>query len=136
MAHQRWLASRKFEHAAQQIVFQEAIDAIEDALQRLHRLEKQLALIVPEWSMLPVVEAYRRCDPTEGPHIKWAPAVAANSSRRPGHTAIPRRVSETLRARLEGLPKPMRDIAWKKGAETRFRHPRIPTNTILAFSVC
>src|SRR5208282_58503 len=32
---------------------------IEDALQRLRRLEKQLALIVPEWSMAPVVEAYQ-----------------------------------------------------------------------------
>ena len=32
---------------------------IEDALQRLRRLEKQLALIVPESSMAPVVEAYQ-----------------------------------------------------------------------------
>src|ERR1700747_3506065 len=59
LAHRRWLANQKFEHAAQQIVFQEGIDAIEDALQRLRRLEKQLTLIVPEWSMAPVVEAYR-----------------------------------------------------------------------------
>jgi transposase len=59
LAHRRWLASQKFEHAAQQIVFQEAIDAIEDALQRLRRLEKQLALIVPEWPIAPVVEAYQ-----------------------------------------------------------------------------
>ena len=42
-----------------QIVFQEGIDSIEDALQRLRRLEKQLAVIVPEWSMAPVVEAYQ-----------------------------------------------------------------------------
>jgi transposase len=61
MAHRRWLANQKFEHAAQQIVFQEGTDAIEDAVQRLRRLEKQLALIVPEWSMAPVVEASRRC---------------------------------------------------------------------------
>ena len=59
MAHRRWLDHQKFEHAAQQIVFQEGIDAIEDALQRLRRLEKQLDLIVPEWSMAPVVEAYQ-----------------------------------------------------------------------------
>ena len=59
LAHRRWLAAQKFEHAAQQIVFQEGIDAIEDALQRLRRLEKQLTLIVPEWSMAPVVEAYQ-----------------------------------------------------------------------------
>jgi transposase len=55
----RWLAGQKFEHAAQQIVFQEGIDAIEDALQRLLRPEKQLALIVPEWPMAPVVKAYQ-----------------------------------------------------------------------------
>jgi transposase len=59
LAHRRWLAGQKFEHAAQQIVVQEAIDAIEDALQRLRRLEKQLALIEPDWSMARVVEAYQ-----------------------------------------------------------------------------
>ena len=59
LAHRRWLAGQKFEHAAQQIVFQEGIDAIEDALQKLRRLDKQLAVIVPEWSMAPVVEAYQ-----------------------------------------------------------------------------
>jgi transposase len=58
-AHHRWLAGQTFEHAAQQIVFQEEIDAIEDALHRLRRLEKQRALIVPEWSMAPVVKAYQ-----------------------------------------------------------------------------
>jgi transposase len=51
LAHRRWLADQKFEHAAQQIVFQVGIDAIEDAIQRLRCLEKQLALIVPDWSM-------------------------------------------------------------------------------------
>jgi transposase len=47
LGHRRWLAKQAFEHAAQQIVFQEGIDAIEDAAQRLHRLEQQLAVIVP-----------------------------------------------------------------------------------------
>ena len=60
----RWRISagspiRSSSHPAQQIVFQEGIDAVEDALQRLRRLEKQLALIVPEWSIAPVVEAYQ-----------------------------------------------------------------------------
>jgi len=59
LAHRRWLAGQKLEHPAQQIVFQEAIDAIEDAVQRLRRLEKQLAVIVPAWSLVPVVEAYQ-----------------------------------------------------------------------------
>jgi transposase len=49
----------KFEHTAQQIVFQEGIDVIEDAAQRLRRLDEQLAAIVPTWSIAPVVEAYQ-----------------------------------------------------------------------------
>jgi transposase len=59
LAHRRWLARQAFEHASQQIVFQKGIDAIEDAMQRLRRLEQQLALIVPSWSMAPVVAAYQ-----------------------------------------------------------------------------
>ena len=59
MAHRRWLARQAFEHTAQQIVFQEKVDAIADAAQRPHRLDDQLAAIVPTWSMAPVVEAYQ-----------------------------------------------------------------------------
>ena len=168
IAHRRWLASQKFEHAAQQIVFQEAIDAIEDALQRLRRLEKQLALIVPEWSMPPVVEAYqamrgasflvsvtfaaeigdvRRFD-TPRQLMAFLGLVPAESStgdtiRRKGLTLAgnrrarraliegawtyryPARVSETLRARLEGLPKPVRDIAWKAQVRLCARYRRL-----------
>jgi transposase len=156
LAHRRWLANQKFEHAAQQIVFQEGVDAIEDALQRLRRLEKQLALIVPDWSMAPVVEAYqamrgasflvavtfaaeigdvRRFDrprqlmsflglvPAEsstGDTIRRKGLTLAGNrrARRPLVEAAstyryPARVCDALRARLEGLPKPVRDIAWK-----------------------
>ena len=167
LAHRRWLAGQKFEHAAQQIVFQEGIDAIEDALQRLRRLEKQLAVIVPEWSMAPVVEAYqamrgasflvavtfaaeigdaRRFD-TPRQLMSFLGLVPAESStgdtiRRKGLTLAgnrrarralveaawtyryPARVSETLRTRLEGLPKGVRDIAWK--AQVRLVRPLSP----------
>ena len=58
-AHRRWLAGQKFELPAQQIVFQDAIDAIEDGATRLQRLEEQIAVIVPSWSMAPVVAAYQ-----------------------------------------------------------------------------
>ena len=37
----------------------------------------------------------------------------------------PARVSETLRARLEGLPKPVRDIAWKAQVRLCARHRRL-----------
>jgi transposase len=58
-AHRRWLTRQRLEHPAQQIVFQEAINAIEDATHRLRRLDEQLASVVPSWSMAPVVEAYQ-----------------------------------------------------------------------------
>ncbi|WP_435053771.1 hypothetical protein [Mesorhizobium australicum] len=51
MAHRRWLARESFEHPAQQIVFQEKFDAIEEAAQRLRRLDEQLSAVVPTWSM-------------------------------------------------------------------------------------
>jgi len=59
LAHRRWLADQRFEHPAQQIVFQDAVDAIEDAAARLHRLDQQLVAIVPSWSIAPVIAAYR-----------------------------------------------------------------------------
>jgi len=42
---------------AQQIVLQDAVDAIADAAARLRRLDEQLLAIVPSWSMAPVVAA-------------------------------------------------------------------------------
>lgn len=156
LAHRRWLAAQSFDHPAQQIVFQDAVDAIEDALTRLRRLEQQLAAIVPTWSMAPVVEAYqamrgasflvavtfaaeigdvRRFD-TPRQLMAFLGLVPAERStgerpRRGGLTLAgnrrarrilveaawsyrhPPRVSETVRLRLEGLPKAVRDIAWK-----------------------
>jgi transposase len=170
LAHRRWLAKQSFEHASQQIVFQEAIDAIEDAAQRLRRLEQQLALIVPSWSMAPVLEAYqamrgasflvavifaaeigdvRRFD-TPRQLMSFLGLVPAESStgdtvRRKGLTLAgnrrarralveaawtyryPARVGETLRARLDGLPKAVRDIAWKAQVRLCARYRRLST---------
>ena len=155
LAHRRWLAGQSFTHPAQQIVFEDAIQAIEEALARLRRLEQQLIAIVPSWSMAPVVAAYQAM---RGASFLVAVTVAAElgdlrrfdnprqlmaflglvpRERSTGDTVrrgltltgnrharrvlveaawsyrYPARVSETLRARLEGLPKPVRDIAWK-----------------------
>jgi transposase len=59
VTHLRWLAQQSFEPPAQQIVFQDAINAIEDAIRRLRSLDQQLAAIVPSWSMAPVIAAYQ-----------------------------------------------------------------------------
>lgn len=56
-AHFRWLATQKMPTPAQQIVFQEYIDAIEEATSRVERLTRQIATLVPSWRMAPVVQA-------------------------------------------------------------------------------
>jgi len=156
LAHLRRLAGQKFEHPAQQIVFQDAINAIEDAVARLRRLGQQLLAIVPSWSMAPVVAAYQAMRGVSfivavtfvaeigdvrrfaNPRQLMAFLGLVPSERSTGETArragltlagnrrarrvlvegawtyrYPARVSETLRPRLEGLPKTVRDIAWK-----------------------
>jgi transposase len=168
LAHMRWLAKQSFEHPAQQIVFQDAIDAIEDAARRLHALDQQLLANAPGWSMAPVVRAYqamrgvsfivaatfaaevgdvRRFDnprqlmaflglvPSErstGETVRRAGLTLAGN-RRARRVLVegawtyryPARVSETLRVRLEGLPKAVRDIAWKAQVRLCARYRRL-----------
>jgi transposase len=57
--HERWLAKQTFDHPAQQIVFQDHVEAINVAQVRLAALEQQLREIVPTWTMAPVVAAYQ-----------------------------------------------------------------------------
>jgi len=166
--HRRWLAHQSFEHPAQQIVFQEGVDAIADAEQRLRRIEKKLAGIVQSWSMAPVVAAYQAM---RGASFLVAVTFAAeigdvrrfdtprqlmaflglvpgerstgNTVRRTGLTLagnrrarrvlieaawtyrFPARVSQALRARLEGLPKAVREIAWKAQIRLCARYRRL-----------
>jgi transposase len=167
-AHAHWLAQQKFDHPAQQIVFQDGVDAIDDAAARLRRLDEQLAAIVPSWSMAPVVEAdqamrgvsfvvavtfvaeigdLRRFDnprqlmaflglvPSErstGERVRRAGLTLAGN-RRARRVLIegawsyryPARVSQTLQARLEGLPKTVRAIAWKAQIRLCARYRRL-----------
>ena len=167
-AHLRWLAQQKFDHPAQQIVFQDAVDAIDDAAARLRRLDEQVAAIVPSWSMAPVVEAYqamrgvsfavavtfvaeigdlRRFDnprqlmaflglvPSErstGERVRRAGLTLAGNKRArrvliegAWSYRYPARVSQTLQARLEGLPKAVRAIAWKAQIRLCARYRRL-----------
>ncbi|WP_323784334.1 IS110 family transposase, partial [Leisingera sp.] len=56
-AYRRWLTTVRFEHPAQQIVFQDYVDAVTDAEARLQRRKDQITAQLPEWSLAPVVEA-------------------------------------------------------------------------------
>ena len=168
LAHRRWLARQAFDHPAQQIVFQEGLDAIQDAIQRLRRLEEQVAAIVPTWSLAPLVHAYQamrgasflvavtfaveigdvRRFHTPRQLMSFLGLVPGERStgetvRRQGLTLAgnrrarralieaawtyryPARVSETLRSRLEGASKPVRDIAWKGQVRLCARYRRL-----------
>ena len=57
MAYRRWLSTLAFDHPAQQIAFQDYVDAVTDAERRLKRVEEQIAALLSEWSLRPVVEA-------------------------------------------------------------------------------
>ena len=55
--HFRWLADRKMPTPAQQVVFQEYINAINETTTRVGRLTQQIESLVPSWRMAPVVNA-------------------------------------------------------------------------------
>ncbi|TDP74508.1 transposase [Roseateles toxinivorans] len=56
-AHLRWLATVKLEYSAQQIAFQEYLHAITESGARIERLEQALRDALPDWGLMPVVQA-------------------------------------------------------------------------------
>jgi transposase len=56
-AHMSWLASQKFEHPEQRLVFEEMMLAIRQAQERRERLEQAIRFVVPDWSLAEVVTA-------------------------------------------------------------------------------
>ena len=56
-AHFNWLANQKMPTDSQQVVFQEYIHAINETTDRVERLTKQIATLIPAWRMAPVVMA-------------------------------------------------------------------------------
>ena len=167
-AHLRWLAGQAFRHPAQQVVFQDQVDAVADAQARLERLDRHLAELVPTWSMAPVVAA---CQAMRGVSFLVAVTFVAeigdvrrfesprqlmaflglvpserstgDTVRRGGLTLAgnrrvrralvegawsyrhPARVTETIRVRLEGVPKAVREIAWKAQVRLSARYRRL-----------
>ena len=51
VAYRRWLTTVRFQHPAQQIVFQDYVDAVTDAEARVERLTGQIADLLPSWSL-------------------------------------------------------------------------------------
>jgi transposase len=57
--HLRWLDGQAFAHPAQRLAFQEMLNAVRAAAERIGRLEAALIEIVPAWTMAPVVAAFQ-----------------------------------------------------------------------------
>ena len=57
LAYRRWPSTLAFEHPAQQIAFQDYVDAVMDAERRLQRVEEQICSLLPEWNLCPVVDS-------------------------------------------------------------------------------
>lgn len=55
-AYWRWLETQRFDHAAQQIVFQEYVDAVRHAQERVKALEAEMGRARQEWSLAPLVQ--------------------------------------------------------------------------------
>lgn len=55
--HRAWLTDRRFEHRGQQVAFQSYLNRLGQAEARKKELEQQIADVVPEWSLGPMVNA-------------------------------------------------------------------------------
>jgi len=55
--HIEWIRRLEFDHPAHYIVIEENLAAIRDSLDRLNRVEQQIARLLPNWTLAPVVQA-------------------------------------------------------------------------------
>jgi transposase len=55
--HRRWLAGLKFEQAVHHLVLEDYVQAVEAAEARRDRLTAQIAAMLPDWTLAPVVAA-------------------------------------------------------------------------------
>ena len=166
--HRVWLSKQRFEHPAHQIVLQEYIAAVDDAADRLARIEGQIQDLIPEWTMAPVVMAIQAM---RGVSFVTAVTVVAeigdmrrfntprelmsylglvpseySSGGRTARGGITKAGSKDARrvliegawtyrhkaavgpdnlARLDDLPKAVRDIAWKAQVRLCARYRRL-----------
>ncbi|MER8614789.1 hypothetical protein [Mesorhizobium sp. M1216] len=135
-AYARWLSAQKVRDPAQQIVFQGPSGRIPRYAGPADRRDAQLTELVPSgrwrrrWRPIKAVGVFPSSLPS--PFWTWCPGGSTGDAVKRGGLSLagnrrPRalcwkppgavRVTEPIRVRLEGLPKAVREIAWK--AQTR-----------------
>lgn len=56
-AHKNWIADIKMPHRAQQVTLQEYVHAVQEQLERVQRLTKQIQELIPQWRLAPLAKA-------------------------------------------------------------------------------
>jgi transposase len=152
--HRRWLAGLKFEQAVHHIVLEDYIAAVEAAEARRDRLTAQIAAMLPDWTLAPVVAALQTMrgmalglvpsEHSSGASVeRGGVAKAGNSAARrllieaAWTYRFPARVSRELRLRQEEQPRPIREIAWKAHLRLCARYRKLarsgkPANVVTA----
>ena len=82
-AHKRYLAKVVCPTPAQQIVFQESVRAVDEQVERLGRIEKELLELAPKWRLWPVVEALQALGGGRG---SWRSPSSPSSATSPVST--------------------------------------------------
>jgi transposase len=172
--HRRWIARLKLPDPVQQIVFQDYVNAVEEATRRVASLSAALEAQAQGWSRAPLVRAYQAL---RGVQLVNAACLAAElgdlrrfanarelmafvglvpsehssgESRRQGritktgnaharralieaawHYRLPARVTPIIARRLDGLPKPVTDIAWAAQLRLCARFRRLAARRVL-----
>ncbi len=167
-AHLRYLARVVCPTPAQQVVFQESLRAVSEQVDRVQRLDKELADLAPTWRLHPhvaAVQALRGVQATvalttvaelgdltrfDNPRqlaafVGLIPSeYSSGQTRRQGPITkagngharraliegawayrYPAKVSAHIQRRIEGLPKPIQDIAWKAQVRLCKRYRRM-----------
>ena len=57
LMHRRWLAGLRFDQEIHHVVLEDLIATVEAATERRDRLTRQIEMILPDWSLAPVVRA-------------------------------------------------------------------------------
>jgi transposase len=137
-AHERHLASVRFDHPAQDIAFNAYRQAVTSADEALERLTEALRTQSLDWRMRPLVEAIMcllvpseyssgasrnqgSITKTGNKHARRILVEAAWNYRHKAH------IGRELQIRQQGQPKIIRDIAWKAQLRLtqRYRHLRM-----------
>jgi len=141
-AHRRWLGELTFAHPAQHLVLEELLAPVVAAVQALRGVSILVAATVvaevgnfSRFTSPRQLMAYLGLNPSEhssGGTIKRGPITKTGNSL--ARTCLveaawtyrhPARVTKIIRDRLEGLPEPIRAIAWKAQVRLSARYRKL-----------